>query len=83
MQHEQAIFEELEEIFHSIFNDDLITLSATSTAEDIPAWDSLAHINIVLAVEQRFGIQFTSAEMSSFRDLGSLVECLKNKRSGR
>lgn len=77
--HESRIYERLEEVFQSVFNDCLISLTSGTTAEDIPGWDSLAYINIITGVEQRFGVQFSSSELEMFRDIGALVDCLKMK----
>lgn len=77
--HETAIYERLEEVFQSVFNDCSITLTSGTTAEDIPGWDSLTYINIITGVEQRFGVQFLSSELAMFRDVGALVDCLKTK----
>ena len=43
------------------------------TAEDVDGWDSLNHINLIIALERAFGIKFATAEISRLKDDGSDV----------
>jgi acyl carrier protein len=76
---ENLIYKKLTEIFRDIFDDDSITLSATTTAADIPQWDSLKHINITVAAEAAFGIRFKSAELEELRNVGDFVAAIQSK----
>ena len=55
------------------------------TSHDIDGWDSLAHLNLVIAMERRFGIKFTMAEITQLRDdgrtVGHLIELVNSKRT--
>lgn len=44
-----------------------------------PEWDSLAHFNLLLLVEETYGVQFTTDELSSLRTLGQISDCLREK----
>ena len=70
---EEEIYERLTEIFQDVFDDDDITISAETTAEDIEDWDSLTHITLVSAVENEFGIRFTMGEVSTMKNVGEMV----------
>ena len=48
----------LNEVFQQVFDDDGIQITRATTADDIDAWDSLTHINLAMAIEQRFKIRF-------------------------
>ena len=63
----------LTELFRDVFDDDAIVLGAATTAADIPAWDSLNHISLLIAAEMRFGIKFKTAEMEDLKNVGELV----------
>lgn len=80
--HEQEIYAALTEVFRDVFDDDDITLSAATTAEDIPGWDSQAHVNLVVAAETRFGIRFRTAELESLHNVGDFVQLISTKRKG-
>jgi acyl carrier protein len=69
------------EIVRDIVGDDELVLDETTTAADVEGWDSLAHINIMVAVESAYGVSFTSDELSRFRDLGELQEFLTRRAS--
>ena len=53
----EEIFEELNEVFSDVFDEE-ITVTETTTADDIEDWDSLEHINLIVAVENKFGVKF-------------------------
>ena len=55
------IFKKLDEIFNDVLDpDDEITLNENSCADDIDEWDSLSHIQLVVAIEKEFGIRVSS-----------------------
>jgi acyl carrier protein len=50
--------------------------AGTATTENVPAWDSLAHLNLIMAVEQEFGVQFSAdqiAELDSVQRIQQAV----------
>jgi acyl carrier protein len=63
----------LQDIFREIFDDPKLLLRDEMTADDVEGWDSLAHVNLVIAVEQRFGIRLATAELSKTKEPGSNV----------
>jgi acyl carrier protein len=77
------ILEQLTEIFRQIFDNDSIVLTPETTAQDIAEWDSFNHINIIVAVEERFGIKFQTAETEELKNVGHLVELIGRKLEGR
>jgi acyl carrier protein len=52
-------------------NDDL-ELDESTVAADVTGWDSLAHINIMVAVEAEYGVFFSSEQLGGFANLGEL-----------
>ncbi len=75
---------EVELVFRDVFGDDGIVLRDEMTADDVDGWDSLAHINLIIALEKRFGIKFATAEISRMKEpgqnVGTLVEMVSRKR---
>jgi acyl carrier protein len=69
-------------IFRDVFDDDAIVVKSTMVAADVNGWDSLAHIRLVVALEQEFHVRFTAAEASSFENVGQVVTSIM-KKSGR
>jgi acyl carrier protein len=73
------ILAQLTEIFREIFDNDSITLTPETTAEDVPEWDSFNHINIIVGVESHFGIKIQTAETEELKNVGHLVELIERK----
>lgn len=76
---QQDIYAQLTNIFHDLFDDDTIILSPSLTAAGVPEWDSFNHINLVVAVESRFGIKFQTAELESMHTVGHLADLIQSK----
>ena len=77
-----ALHDQLEAVFQTVFNDDELTISDETTASDIEAWDSVAHINLMFSIESTFGIQFAGNELAEFQNVGELKRYLETKGCG-
>jgi len=71
--------EKLNEIFCQVFDDDDIRILPEMTANDVEGWDSLSHVNLIVAIESRFGIDFSQKELLTFKDVGDLLNCIRGK----
>ena len=76
---QSAIMSELTDVFRKVLDDPAITLTPETTAEDIPEWDSMNHIFIVVEVERRFGIKFQAAEMEELKNVGELAQLIESR----
>lgn len=76
--HPPLIYSRLTEIFSDVFDHE-VRLAPQMTMEDVDGWDSLNHIRLMIAVEQRFGIKFSAAEVASFLNVGQLVDLIRSK----
>ena len=63
----------LEELFRDVFDDEGLEIEDGMDSNDIPAWDSLMHINLMVAAEKKFGIRFTTAEMAQLKKPGENI----------
>lgn len=61
-------------IMSQIFDIPLSAISMDSTAETMPEWDSMNHINLVLALEGEFGIQFTPEQIAEIISVQSILK---------
>lgn len=66
-------------VFREVFGDDSIEPGRETTAVDIAGWDSLTHIELIVAVEQHFGIRFKSLDLKKLDSVGDLVDAVKAK----
>ena len=75
----QNLFEGVQTVFQTVFEDPSIQLARTMTAEDIEGWDSFAHINLVMALEVKFGIKFRLAELQELNCVGDMIDMIAGK----
>lgn len=66
----------VQEVFRDVLDDDEIVLTDQTTADDVDDWDSLSHIQLIVAVEKAFHIKFTSKEILSWKNVGELVDSI-------
>lgn len=79
---EGDIYGALTEVMRDVFDDEDLTISPGTRAEDVPGWDSQAHIQLIVATEQRFGIRFRTSEFESLHDVGEFVSLIAEKLNG-
>ncbi len=72
----EEVFEKLNEVFRDVFDDNDITVTDTTTADDIEDWDSLEHINLIAAVEQEFGMKFNMGQVVSMKNVGEMADII-------
>jgi acyl carrier protein len=73
------VYDRLAAIFHDVFGDDSLTLRPDMTADDVPEWDSLSHIRLVLTVQKEFNVKFSAAEIGRLKNVAGLVELIRAK----
>lgn len=74
-----TLHDRLELVFQNTFNNDELTLEDNMTAKDVPGWDSVAHINLMFAIEQEFRVHFSGNELADFANLGELKSWLAER----
>ena len=73
------ILEQLQTIFRDVFEDDAILLTEETSPADIEDWDSLQQITLTYAVEEHFGIRFTTDEIVGMKNVGDFVTAIGGK----
>jgi len=66
-------------IFLDVFDLEEIAIDEQTTALDIDEWDSLTHIQVVVALEKKFGIRFKSSEIQNWSNVGAIIDCILSK----
>lgn len=75
----EDIIKEVNNIFIDVLDNDGIIVQYNTTSDDIEEWDSLNHIQLVVAIEKYFKIRFTAAEIVNFNNVGEMCEAIKVK----
>lgn len=79
MPNSQELLAQLNTIFQDVLDEDEINLAAETTADDVEEWDSLAHVQLIVAIEKHFGIKFTSQEINGFSTVGDMLSTIATK----
>ena len=73
----QGIFEAVQQIFRDNFDDEELTLTRETCADDIEDWDSLEQINLLTAIEKKFGIKFKLEDVRGLKDVGEMLDLIE------
>jgi acyl carrier protein len=73
------ILDKLQPIFRDVLDNENLEITLSSNAKTVDGWDSLAHINIVSAIEQEFKIRFALGELQRLNNVGDMIELMKVK----
>jgi acyl carrier protein len=74
-----VILARLTEMFREIFENDTLVLTPQTAAPDVPGWDSMNHITIVVETERRFGVKFQTSEIEELRNVGEFITLIAKK----
>jgi acyl carrier protein len=78
---------EVQEVFRNVFDDESVVLTEQTAAADVEGWDSMMHLNLIIALEKRFAIKFSTAEISRLKDsgqnVGTLLRLIASKKDAR
>ena len=77
----EQVLSETNDIFIDVLDEEDIKLSYETTADDIEDWDSLSHIQIVVAIENHFDVKFTSLEVQTFENVGQMCDAIVERLS--
>ena len=73
------IFQKMNSIFQTYFDDDSIVLRPDTTASDIDEWDSLAQVGLILTIERTFSIKFSMQDINDLANVGEMVSLIDAK----
>jgi acyl carrier protein len=66
----------LQEVFQDVFDDPSIVITRATTARDVEGWDSFNHVRLIVAVEEKFKIGLSTAEVADLRNVGELIDLI-------
>jgi acyl carrier protein len=75
----QELYDRIQSVFRAVFEDETLTVTRETTAEEVPGWDSFAHVNLIMALEVEFGVKFRLAELQEFNCVGDVIDVIGKK----
>ncbi|MBO6149254.1 MAG: acyl carrier protein [Lachnospiraceae bacterium] len=75
----EEIRKKLENVFQTVFDDEEIEIGDATTADDIDGWDSLTHVQLIVAVEEAFNCKFSVAETIKLKNVGEFIRLIERK----
>tara|TARA_B100000683_G_C12418028_1_gene526635 strand:+ start:103 stop:342 length:240 start_codon:yes stop_codon:yes gene_type:complete len=75
----EEVLNQIQEIFRSVLSEDNLILQNDTTADNIDEWDSLNHIQLIVAIEKHFKIRFSSSEIQGFKNVGEMCDSVLSK----
>jgi acyl carrier protein len=73
------LMERLLDVFRDVFDDDALEIRDETVASDVPDWDSLTHVKLVVAIEESFRVQFSNREITAWENVGDMRRALAAK----
>ena len=67
------------ELIRDLFDEYDGPIAPELTAAEVPQWDSLGHVQLMVLIEQTFGIRFSAGEVGKFRNLAELLDAIEQK----
>lgn len=75
----EEVLNQVQEIFIDVLDEEDIEIFPETTANDVEEWDSLNHIQLVVAIEKHFNIKFSASEIQSYSNVGEMCDGIKEK----
>jgi acyl carrier protein len=72
----QAALDGIQQVVRDVLGDDDIVITEAMAADEVDGWDSIAHVNIIIGVEQHFGLQLKAADLARLRSPGAKLDAL-------
>ena len=70
--------EQLQEIFRNAFSSD-VSINSETSKENLPEWDSINHLNLIVELEDQLNFQFTPEEIEAIKSVNILLDLIQKK----
>ena len=71
----------VQEMFRQTFDDAGMVVTPETSRREVTDWDSVAHVKLILSLEEEFGIRFTEDEVSSIRTVGDFLHAIESHKT--
>jgi acyl carrier protein len=81
MYTKNEILSQVNTVFRDVLENDKLVINEETTGDDVEEWDSLTHLQLVVAIEKHFHVRFTSSEIINFSNVGEMCDGILTKLS--
>ena len=74
---------EIQDIIRDVLDDDSLVITRESNASNVEDWDSLAHVNLITAIESKYKVKFALGERQELKNVGDLIDILEKKLAAK
>ena len=74
-----AVFDQIRTMASDLFGVPADRITASSSPESLENWDSVQHLNLVLALEEKFGLQLSPEEIEQMKSVGDTAKLIESK----
>jgi len=78
----KEVYLNMVKIFREVFNNESLEINDSTTASDIEEWDSFAQINLIVAIEDTFGIEIPLKKVNQMENVGQMIDYLYERVAG-
>jgi acyl carrier protein len=71
---------QLSSIFQEVFDDPTLSVGEDTCSEDLEAWDSVAQVKLVLAIEEEFAVRLTSDDLTNIHTVGDFISAIAKQK---
>jgi acyl carrier protein len=75
----ESVKQRLNTVFQDVFDDPKLQITDEMTADDVDAWDSLTHIDLIVAVEKEFRIKLSTSAVRGLKNVGDFIALVESK----
>jgi len=75
----EDFLKQIQAIFIDVLDNEEIVINTETTANDVDEWDSLTHIQLIVAIEKHFKVKFLANEIHSWKNVGEMITCIQSK----
>lgn len=74
---EREVWDRVVLVMRETFDDQALDVTRETTARDIDEWDSLRNVELMLALESKFGVRFYTGEIARMQNVGELADTIE------
>ena len=75
---QEEILQKVQGVIREELDNEDVIITEHTVADDVEEWDSLSNIQIIIALERKFGIKFTALQINSFKNVGEICACIQS-----